>query len=122
MQKYDLDNVLNILNEFEEITDRITVIIAKGTFSFINEFEELATLYDKRKEFLTKFEKWLNDENFTIFILQARQSITEKIDKILKKDESNLKELSKLKNKLAEELKQLQIQKSVLKYSKEKLP
>ncbi len=120
MSKFDKNKIYGLLDDFSGRAYQIDRILSKDDKLQEQEIDTLNRLYGKRKEIIENLEKILNSEEGSIFLKENQNDWQSKINPVLELDKRNLDKLNSRVKEIGGDLKQLNKQKSVLIYTKEK--
>ncbi len=118
MHKFNSANINGFLHEFEEITLKIGALLGRGTKPDNDYITELTELYGTRRNKLEQLNEWLQTMQGQEFKSKYKDSWNSYIERIMRIERNNIKEIKNSVDNLNMDLKKLINSKNVLIYIK----
>ena len=113
-------DINKILDEIDNNTDRIAVMLHNEISLSLDEIKTLSGLYDKRQESLSALGEWYGSGEAEKYMKQNKEHFDKRISSIIEKDKKQLVNIEGRVKHIKSKLRNINKQKSVLIYTKEK--
>jgi hypothetical protein len=118
MQKFSFDEICSILAEVKNENKLISSILKSADNISSEEIKKIGELYNSKAEKIGQIRNWLNSDEGKIVLDKRLDEWNSLINPVLKIEEENIKQLGIKAASIAEKIKLISKQKSLLIYTK----